>query len=104
MRSLWPAAESAQADYELLREAALAGRPVLTLAAGRFERRGLAGLIASPASEPVFSARLAGAIRPAWTPHLDPRLEALAESYELLLGMPVELPIIRFPTIKEAQR
>jgi hypothetical protein len=104
MRSLWPAAESAQADYEVLRQAVLAGTGVVTLAAGRFERRGLAGLIAWPAAEPVFSARLAGATRPAWTPHVDPRLEALAGGYELLLGMAGELPIIRFPTIKEAQR
>jgi hypothetical protein len=27
-----------------------------------------------------------GAQRPAWTPHTDPRLDALAASYELLLA------------------
>lgn len=99
MRSFWPAAEAAQSDYEVLREAVLAGGQNLTLAAGRFERRGLAGLIAWPASEPTFLARLAGADRPAWTPHVDPRLEALAAGYELLLGSPAQLAII-----KEAQR
>ncbi|HEV2810176.1 MAG TPA: hypothetical protein VGV93_07255 [Acidimicrobiales bacterium] len=99
MRSFWPAAEAAQADYEVLREAVLAGGQALTLAAGRFERRGLAGLIAWPASEPVFLAQLAGAVRPAWTPHVDPRLEALAAGYELLLASPAQLAVI-----KEAQR
>ena len=99
MRSFWPAAEAAQADYEVLREAVLAGGQNLTLAAGRFERRGLAGLIAWPASEPVFLAQLAGAVRPPWTPHVDPRLEALAAGYELLLASPAQLAVI-----KEAQR
>ncbi len=99
MRSFWPAAEAAQCDYEILREAVLAGGQVLTIAAGRFERRGLAGLIAWPAAEPVFAARLAGAARPAWTPHADPRLEALAAGYELLLAPP-EVSAIT----KEAQR
>ncbi len=99
MRSFWPAAEAAQSDYEVLREAVLAGGQVLSMAAGRFERRGLAGLIAWPAAEPIFVARLAGARRPAWTPHADPRLEALAAGYELLLGPPDALAIT-----KEAQR
>jgi len=99
MRAFWPATEAAQSDYEELREAVMAGGQVLTLAAGRFERRGLAGLIAWPGAEPMFLARLAGAIRPPWTPHVDPRLEALAASYELLLAGPDELPIT-----KEAQR
>jgi len=62
---------------------------------GRFERRGLAGLIAWPATVPVFTARLVGASRPAWTPYADPRLEALASSYELLLAFPGELTVIK---------
>jgi len=99
MRSFWPAAEAAQSDYEALREAVLAGGQVLTMAAGRFERRGLAGLIAWPVAEPIFVASLAGANRPAWTPHADPRLEALAAGYEHLLAAPDELAIT-----KEAQR
>ena len=98
MRPFWPAAEAAQSDYEMLREAVLGGGQVVTIAAGRFERRGLAGLIAWPASEPVFSACLAGALRPAWTPHADPRLEALAAGYELLLAPPDT-----FVITKEAQ-
>lgn len=85
MRLFWPAGEASQADYEVLREAALAGSTPLSIAAGRFERRGLAGLVAWPASEPVFSARLVGAARPPWTPHSDPRAEALAGGFELLL-------------------
>jgi hypothetical protein len=85
VRAFWPAGEAAQADYETLREVVLTGGVVLSIAGARFERRGLAGLIAWPVSEPVFSVRLAGAARPPWTPHVDPRLEALAAGYELLL-------------------
>ncbi len=87
MRRFWPPCEPAQADYESLREAVLAGAPLLGEAAGRFERRGLAGLIAWPAAEPVFEAILVGARRPPWTPHADPRLEALAAGYALLLDV-----------------
>lgn len=99
MRSFWPAAEAAQSDYEVLRESVLAGGQAFSMAAGRFERRGLAGLIAWPAAEPILVARLAGANRPAWTPHADPRVEVLAAGYELLLAAPDELS-----TTKEAQR
>jgi hypothetical protein len=55
------------------------------VAAARFARRGLAGLIAWPAAEPVFVAELLAAARPAWTPHEDPRMTALAAGYEFLL-------------------
>lgn len=85
MRRFWPPSEAAQANYESLREAALGGIPLLGTAAGRFERRGLAGLIAWPTAEPVFEVVLVGARRPPWTPHVDPRLEALAAGYGLLL-------------------
>jgi hypothetical protein len=45
----WPVAEPAQADYERLRALVLAGeRCDQLLAARRFERRGLAGLISWP--------------------------------------------------------
>jgi hypothetical protein len=86
VRAFWPASEAAQADYETLREVVLAGGAVLSIAGARFDRRGLAALIAWPVSEPVFSLRLSGAARPPWTPHVDPRLDALAASYELLLA------------------
>jgi len=54
----------------------------------RFARGGLAALVARPGadSDPVFVAILRGASRPAWTPHADPRLEALAAGYVLLLA------------------
>ena len=55
------------------------------LAAARFARAGLAGLIAWPSAEPVFVAELLAAGRPAWTPHEDPRVAALAAGYEFLL-------------------
>ena len=88
MSRFWPAAESAQADYEGLRAAVLAtGAVPAGLAAARFGRRGLAGLIAWPAAEPVFAAALRGATRPAWSPYADPRLDALAAAYRLLLAL-----------------
>lgn len=82
----WPIGEAAQADYETLREAVLSGQPVQSVMAARFARRGLAGLIAWPVAEPVYAAVLVGAERPPWTPHADPRFDALAAGYELLLG------------------
>ena len=87
----WPAAEAAQADYEVLRGVALSGGASIGVAAGRFDRRGLAGLIAWPVSEPLFVAALSGALRPPWTPHVDPRVESLAAGYELLLGLGAEM-------------
>ena len=87
MSRFWPVAESAQADYEGLRAAVLAtGALPVGVAAARFSRRGLAGLIAWPAAEPVFTAGLRGAARPAWSPYADPRLDALAAAYRLLLA------------------
>ena len=85
-RVFWPPAEAAQADYEMLRACVLqAGGLPAGLAAARFARRGLAGLIAWPAAEPVFRAELVGAARPPWTPHADPREQALAAGYQFLL-------------------
>ena len=82
----WPVGEAAQADYEALRAHTLAtGAPPDSLIAARFARRGVAGLIAWPSAEPVFDAVLLGAARPPWTPHHDPRLDALAGAFALLL-------------------
>jgi hypothetical protein len=86
VRRLWPPAEAAQADYERLRAAVLAGAPLVGPAAQRFARGGLAELIARPAADPLFVAVVRGAPRPAWTPHADPRLDALACGYGLLLA------------------
>ena len=85
-RVFWPPGEAAQAGYEMLRGCVLAdGQLPGGLAAGQFARRGLAGLIAWPACEPVFRAELAGAGRPPWTPGADPREQALAAAYQFLL-------------------
>ena len=85
-RVFWPPGEAAQADYEMLRGCMLqAGCLPAGPAAARFARRGLAGLIAWPAAEPVFRAELAGAARPPWTPGADPREQALAAAYQFLL-------------------
>lgn len=94
MREFFPFREAAQTDYERLRGAVLVGTPLVGPVPACFERGGLAALIASPrsASPPCFVADLIGAARPAWTPYTDPRVEALAESYGLLLasfGFPV---------------
>lgn len=83
----WPAGQAAQADYEALRAHVLAtGAPPESLVAARFARRGLPGLIAWPSAEPVFDAALLGAVRPPWSPHADPRLDALAAGFALLLS------------------
>ena len=89
-RCFWPVGEAAQADYETLREAVLSGQPLQSLAAARFGRRGLAGLIAWPAAEPVYTAVIVGAERARWSPYTDPRLDALAAGYELLLRTPLD--------------
>jgi hypothetical protein len=90
-RSFWPPAEAAQVDYETLRTHLLEhGRLPDGLAAARFVRRGVAGLIAWPSAEPVFHADLRGADRPAWTPHADPRMSVLAAGYQLLLDAAAE--------------
>jgi len=91
-RAFWPPAEAAQADYEMLRAQMLEhGKLPDGLAAARFARRGLAGLIAWPVAEPDFRGQLCGAARPPWTPHADPRGEALAAGYQLLLNAATSL-------------
>jgi hypothetical protein len=85
VRVFWPVSESAQADYEELRAAVLAERVAATVAWLRFGRHGLAGLISAPASPPVFTASLVGAMRPPWSPHADPRREVLAAVYGALI-------------------
>ncbi len=87
LRAFWPAAEAAQVDYETLRAAALAGTPLIGVAAARFAGAGLAGLVAHPVAEPVFVARVVVAARPAWTPYADPREGALAAAFALVLGV-----------------
>ena len=83
----WPVGEAAQANYEALRAHVLTtGAMPDSLVAARFGRRGLPGLIAWPSAEPVFDAALLGAPRPPWTPHDDPRLDALAAGFALLLN------------------
>lgn len=86
MRRLWPVGEAAQADYEALRAAVLAGMPLVGPAATRFESAGLFGLVRRPVAEAAFTARLFGARRGPWTPYGDPRLEALGVAYELILA------------------
>lgn len=86
MRGFWPPGEAAQADYEALRAAVMAGTPAVGSGAARFARGGLAALIARPQAEPVFVACVVGADRPPWTPHRDPRLDALADAFALLIN------------------
>ena len=82
----WPVGEAAQADYEALRTHVLATGP----ASNSLMPRG-SPAAAYPADrlaehEPVFDAALLGAHRPPWTPHDDPRLDALADAFALLLN------------------
>jgi hypothetical protein len=55
------------------------------LAARRFEKRGLAGLISWPVAEPAFLASVIGAPRPAWCGDQDPRDGWLCGTYAFLL-------------------
>ena len=104
-RSFWPPVEAAQVDYETLRAHALEPRAMPEgLAAARFARRGLAGLIAWPSAEPVFVAELLAATRPAWTPHDDPRVAALAAGYEFLLDAAVHLDSVAAPALALPRR
>lgn len=87
MSRFWPVREPGQAVYERLRAAALAGRSPLDRDAMRFERGGLPVLIVKPASvESLLVARLVAAPRPPWSPYADPRLDNLAEAYQLVIA------------------
>jgi len=82
----WPIAEPAQAEYEQLRAIVLAGGDVgEVLAARRFGRRGLAGLISWPSTEPTYLSSMIGARRPLWCGCEDPREQQLRDTYALLL-------------------
>ena len=83
---LWPVSEPAQADYERLRALALAGEACELLAARRFERRGLAGLISWPVAEPDYLGSVIGVRRPAWCGGDDPREQQLRDAYGFLLA------------------
>ncbi len=106
MRTFLPIGEAAQADYEDLRAAALAGTPVISPMSTRFQLGGLGALILSTSTPPpCFVAELMGASRPPWAPYGDPRAEALAESYGLLVGTGEDLAGLlasRDVTAKEA--
>ena len=84
---LWPICEAAQADYEQLREIVLAGGALGDiLAARRFAREGLAGLISSPVAEPSYLASVIAAGRPPWCGCEDPREQQLRDVYGFLLA------------------
>ena len=84
----WPIGEPAQADYEQLRAIVLTGGDVgEILAARRFARRGLAGLISWPAAEPAYLGLVIGARRPPWCGCEDPRERQLHDTYAFLLAV-----------------
>jgi hypothetical protein len=92
----WPIAEPAQADYEQLREIALAGGELgEVLTARRFAHRGLAGLISWPRSEPTYLGSLISADRPAWCGREDPREQQLHDTYAFLLDVPAAGGVLR---------
>ena len=87
----WPIGEPAQADYEQLREIVLAGGELGDiLAARRFARRGLAGLISWPQAEPAYLGSVIGAGRPPWCGCEDPREQQLRDTYAFLLEIAVQ--------------
>jgi hypothetical protein len=92
----WPIAEPAQADYEQLREVVLVGGELGDiLAARRFARRGLAGLISWPQAEPAYLGSVIGASRPPWSGHDDPRERQLHDTYAFLLDVPGHGAVLR---------
>jgi hypothetical protein len=93
MRVFWPPAEAAQADYERLRAAVLAGTALADVTELRFARGGLSALIARPASPPNLAATVHGALRAPWTPHADPRMDALAAGFVLLVDAADQYPV-----------
>lgn len=83
----WPVAEPAQADYERLRTLVLAGEAIDDLlAARRFERRGLSGLVSWPMADPVYLGSVIGASRRPWSGSQDPREAQLADVFGFLLA------------------
>jgi hypothetical protein len=97
----WPPREAAQVDYERIRERVLSGDDGLELVTIRLQRVGLAGLIARPMSEPFWVARIVGGRRPPWSPHADPRLDALADGYRTVLAA---IPALASRDLKESCR
>ena len=93
MRIFWPPGEAAQADYERLRAAVLAGTALVDVTELRFARGGLSALIARPASPPNFVATVHGALRARWTVHADPRMDALAAGFVLLVDAADQHPV-----------
>jgi hypothetical protein len=92
----WPVAEPAQADYEQLRAIVLAGGELdELLAARRFARRGLAGLISWPTAEPAYLGSVIGARRPPWSGSEDPRDDQLRDTYAFLLNHGVDNQALR---------
>ena len=47
----------------------------------------------------MFDAALLGASRPPWTPHADPRLDALAAGFALLLNAGRDTPTVPTDTV-----
>lgn len=92
----WPISEPAQALYEQLRAIVLAGGELdEILAARRFARRGLTGLISWPQAEPAYLGSVTGAHRPAWCGCEDPRELQLHDTYAFLLDMPAQGDVLR---------
>ena len=83
----WPVSEPAQADYEQLRALVLAGERLEgLLAARRFARRGLAGLISWPPAEPDYSGVADRRASSCLGGTEDPREQQLRDAYGFLLA------------------
>ncbi len=92
----WPIAEPAQADYEQLRAIVLAGGAIDDLlAARRFARRGLPGLVSWPHAEPAYLGSVIGARRPPWSGSEDPRDADLRDAYAFLLDRAADTRALR---------
>jgi hypothetical protein len=65
------------------------------LAARRFARRGLAGLIGWPSAEPAYLGSVIGARRPPWCGGEDPSERQLREAYAFLLDRDTQSDMLR---------
>jgi len=93
---LWRPREGAQVEYESLRRHALSSATLTPSEwPTRFQLLGLTGLVMRPGLDTKWQSTIRGALRPPWTPETDPRMAALADAIEFLLGGQVAVAATR---------
>lgn len=82
----WLRPEPARIAYERLREQVLLGEDVEPDRLSGFRELGLTGLLLGLPRQTCWQAAVQGARRPPWTPHQDPRQQALVNAFNFLLA------------------